>query len=163
MASQSFTLLNNQVLSLPGITSNGVYDLYTSATQNNNNNLPSIRMVIDYHQLNPVDIYSSGIGVVVEALNGGKWFPAAYQFEPYRNSENGNQRLIFLQPDISTYDDGIDSIVYVGDRTIARISRQQGRIGSSFRVRVILSENNYGTANAFQNVTMSIYGELYDV
>ena len=118
---------------------------------------------LDYHQLNPVDIYSSGIGVVVEALNGGKWFPAAYQFEPYRNSENGNQRLIFLQPDISTYDDGIDSIVYVGDRTIARISRQQGRIGSSFRVRVILSENNYGTANAFQNVTMSIYGELYDV
>lgn len=62
---------------------------------------------------------------------------------------------------ISTYNDGIDSIMYVGNSTIARISRQQGRVGSSYRIRVILAETNYNV-QPFQSVKLSMYGELYD-
>lgn len=160
MAQSQFGLLINQTITNQGITSNGSFDLYTSPIQNNSNSLPSIRLVTEYAEVTPVDI--GGINVVIEAQNNGLWFPIAYQFEPYRNQENGNKRIIMLQPEMSTYDDGIDSIVYVGDRTVARISRQQGRVGSSFRVRVSINETNYGTINAFQSVKLSIYGELYD-
>jgi len=160
MAQSQFTLLNNQTFTNQNIISNGVFDLWTSTVQNNSNGLPAMRLVVDYNNVNPTDI--GGINVVVEAQNNGLWFPIAYQFEPYRNSENGSKRIIILQQDMNTYDDGIDSIVYVGNATVARISRQQGRAGSSFRVRISVAETNYGTMNAFQSATISMYGELYD-
>lgn len=161
MAQSQFTVLTNQIISNTVITANGVFDLYTSASISNSNGLPSMRMCIDYSDLTPNDI-PGGVGVIIEVQNGSHWFPAAYQFEPYRNSENGNKRIILVQPNISTFDDGIDSIMYVGGRTVARISRQQGRIGSTFRVRVLIEETNYGGAAAFQSVKMNILGELFD-
>lgn len=160
MAQTQFSLLINQSLTNQGIISNGTYDLWTSPTQNNNSGLPSMRLIVDYANVSPVDI--SGVNVVVESQNNNIWFPIAYQFEPYRNQENGSKRIIVLQPDMNTYDDGVDSIIYAGDRTIARISRQQGKVASSFRVRVFINETNFGNINAFQSITLSIYGELYD-
>lgn len=161
MANQLFTILNNQTLTSPNITENGVYTLYTSTTQNNSNNIPCMRMVVEYHELLPLEV-PGGIGLIVESINGTNWFPIAYQFESYRNSDQGTQRIISLQPNMSTFDDGIDSIIYVGDRTVARLSRQQGTVGSSFRVRLIINEQLFGTANAFQSARISIYGELHD-
>jgi hypothetical protein len=161
MAQQQFTLLNNVVLSSAGIPGNGVHDLYVSGTQSNNNGLPNCRLVVEYTELAPIELLG-GITAVIEAMNGGRWFPIAYQFEPFRNMDQGTQRIIHLGQTIDTYNDGIDSIVYVGGRTIARISRQQGRATSSFRVRLQLEETAFGMANAFQSVRASIYGEVFD-
>lgn len=165
MAQQQFTILQNHLLAassvVGGIAENGMYDLYTSSNQNNNNALPSCRLVIDYSNLTPGDI-PGGITAVVEAMNGSNWFPIAYQFEPFRNADQGSQRILHLGPGIDTYNDGIDSIVYVGNRTTARISRQQGRAGSAFRVKLRLEEAGYGTPFQFDSVRVSVYGELFD-
>lgn len=161
MAQQNFSLLNQQQITNTNVTGNGTHVLYTSGAISNNNNLPKLRLVVDYHDAEP-GYLPNGISVVAEVMNGSNWYPMAYQFEPYRSIDNGTQRIILLEPEMNTYNDGIDSIVYVGDATIARISRQQGKVGGQFRVRVILKENNYGTAQAFQSVTMSIYGDISD-
>lgn len=161
MAQQSITIINAQVLSAGGVTGNGVFDLYVSATQNNNNALPGIRLIMDYSELQSPEL-PGGITAVVEAMNGSNWFPVAYQFEPFRNVDQGNQRIVYMAPGIDTYSDGIDSIVYVGGSTVARVSRQQGRVGSSFRLRLLLEETAFGGGNAFQSVRVSAYGELFD-
>jgi len=164
MAQITFALLNGQQITNAVVTGNGTFDLYTSAAQNNTVNMPCLRLVVDYHASVPDDItIPGGISVVVESQNNGNWFPIAYQFEAYRRADNGPKRIIVLQPDISTFDAGIDDIMWIGDTTAARISRQQGKVGATYRVRVQLKEIAHGQPNQFQSVTMSIYGELYDI
>ena len=162
MAQAQFSLLDHATYTNAGITANGVHQLYCSPTQGNTFSLTSMRMIIDYHSLAPNDL-PGGLGLVVEGKNGGNWYPIAHQYERYYNNVQGTQRIIILQPDISLYDDGIDSIIYVGGQTICRVSRQQGRVGSDWRVKLLLDERAYGQAQAFTGTTVSIMGELYDV
>lgn len=165
MAQSFFTLRaqNAPPIVRPSTFNGGVVDLIDPPpSQSNNNGLPSLRLVVDYSDMIPNDI-PGGLSVIVEASNNGLYIPIAYQFEPYRNAENGNQRLLLLQPNMNTYNDGIDSVVYTGGRTVARISRQQGRVGASFRVRVLLHEEpGIPESQRFQSVKIAIHGDLND-
>ena len=156
--------LTNQDVDGNAITANGDYDLFISNSVNNSVSLPSLRIVVDYELMTPVE-FIGGINVIVESENDGVWYPIAYQFEPYFNQAQGTKRIIVLQPDMSTFDDGIDSIIYFAGKTEGRISRQQGKVGDSFRVRVSLVENGYGQHNdqyTFGSLKVHITGELYD-
>tara|TARA_R110002074_G_scaffold402324_1_gene607067 strand:+ start:136028 stop:136513 length:486 start_codon:yes stop_codon:yes gene_type:complete len=161
MAQDKFVLADNITIDNTAITANGEYDIFISDTKTNSVGLPSLRVVVEYSLLTPVDIIG-GINVVVESENNGSWYPIAYQFEAYINSQQGDKRIIMLQPDMSTYNDGVDSIIWFANKTEGRISRQQGKVGTSFRVRVDLVENGFGGPYAFQSVKLNILGELYD-
>lgn len=159
--------LLNQAFTNASITANGTYDLFVGVTQNNNNNLPSLRAVVDFSNFSPMEGGAVNpkyaITCLIESIQNGVWYPVAYQFEPYRgNPGNGHQRVIILQPGLVTFDVGLDDVVWVGDTTIARISRQQGKLGSSFRLRVVLKEDGFGTPDAFQGGTIRVVAELHD-
>lgn len=165
MAQQTFTVCTNLALNNALVTQ-GVQTMYTSSNIQNSNNLPSVRLVVDWANIVPdssVNVQKTfSLTVVLESLIGSSWFPIAYQFEPYRSPGYGDKRILVLQPDISTFDAGIDDIVWVGEETLARISRQQGKAAATMRIRVVLNEQQPGGPGAFQSVSLSVYGELYD-
>jgi hypothetical protein len=147
-----------------GINGNGIYTVWTSQTQQNPTDLTSLRTIIDYKDTSPTygeNPITFEISALIESQNNGNWFPVAYQFEPFRTADQGKKRILLLQPDISTFDSGIDDIIYVGGETIARISRQQGKLGPSWRARIIVLENGYGSPGAFQSLTFNVYGEVF--
>ena len=166
MGQAAFTLCTNQVITNANITGNGRCSCYTSSTITNPGNYPSLRVVLDYSNPLPLDggavAITYSIGAILESEKDGRWFPIAYQFEDFYNPDGGSRRILTLQPDIDSFDAGIDDIIYVAGATEARVSRQQGKVGSSFRLRIIINERGFGGAGAFQSVTLNAYGELYD-
>lgn len=162
MAQSAFTLLTNQLIDNSIVNGNGLFTLWTSPSQNNSVGLPCLRLVTEYKEITPAAFFTCGLNVVVEAQAGSQWYVVAYQFERFHGVGDGDQRVIVLQPDISTFNDGIDSIVYVAGATMSRISRQQGRVGGTFRVRLLYQENAYGQPDRFQSGRFNVYGELYD-
>ena len=170
MAGEKFTIETNKALDSSAITENGRHQLYTSpsvsnASGNSGYLYDSLRLVIDYENLNPDLRTEFDIQAIVESSNGEdgadqRWFPVAYQFEPFYRSDFGPKREILLQPNLIVIDVGIDDIVYVGGFEAA-VSRQQGKLGSDFRVVLILNERGFGTPEAFSGVDVSIYGEMF--
>jgi mannose/fructose/N-acetylgalactosamine-specific phosphotransferase system component IIB len=165
MAQQSFTLATNMVRTNSG-GAQGTIDLFVSQNIQNNNNLPNCRLVVIYDDISPDNSLNAqktfGLTAVLEALLDGKWFPVAYQFEPFQNPDNGRQRIIVMQQDVQSFDAGIDDVVYVAESTVARISRQQGKAAATMRVRIILRENDANNVGAFSSVSLTVFGELYD-
>ena len=159
MAISQFSLANDLTIDNSIITSNGTFTIWTSQVQNNNNNLPALRLIVSYSNPSPVDV---NVTAIVESSQNGIWYPIAYQFNPFNNVDNGKERIIILQPDMNSINAGIDDDMYVGGMVVARTSRQQGKVGSSFRVRLVCYENNYGNQSAFQSLKVSVYGELFD-
>lgn len=166
MAQAGFSLYTNQLITNAAITGNGVFDVLVGANQTNSLALAGLRLVLDYSQEVPADGGATPItwalGALAEVQNGAAWFPVAYQFEQFANPAQGRKRVVMLAPNISTFDAGIDDVMYVGGETIARISRQQGMLGSTWRLRVVCRESGFGGAGAFQSARLSAYGEMFD-
>ena len=168
---QEFTLWNNQAFTASGagINANGTYELATSDGVNNAvGGFRSLKLIMEYSDISPdfgVNPQTFDIDSVVEGYNSNllRWYPVAYQFTAYRNPMNGNTRIIQLQPSLSGFDAGVDDIMWVGDSTLARVSRQQGNLpDTQFRVRITVTERGYGGPGAFQSVSISAYGEAFD-
>lgn len=166
MAKQAFQFLDAVALTNSVVTENGTYVLTSSASVSNTVGLKSMKLVIEYSNINPdfgAVPQTFDIDAVVEGRFGARWFPIAYQFTPYRNPFNGNQRIIQLQPLMSGFDAGVDDIMWVGDATRARISRQQGQLpDTEFRLCILVTERGYGGSGAFQGVTVTALGEAFD-
>lgn len=176
MPKQSFSFYNNQTFNNSVVTGNGTFLLSSSASINNSvGSLKSLKLVTEYSNISPdfgENPQTFDLDVVVEGQFGTRWFPIAYQFSPYRNSFNGDQRIIQLQPNIAGFDAGVDDVVFVGDSTIARISRQQGSLpDSAFRMCILITERGYVEETpgvwvpgpgSFQGVTISALGEAFD-
>ena len=163
MSSSTYSLCD-QAFDNSAVTNNGVFTLFTSQTINNSVGLSCARIVIDYSNSNPIDPVGHTYGVtgILEGVQDGVWYPLAYQFESFRGTPfNGPQRVITIQPDIQSFDAGIDDNMWIGEYTTARISRQQGRVSGSIRFRLLLSERGFGTSTAFQAITVRAIMELY--
>lgn len=172
MAKQAFTLWDNAILTNAVVTGNGTFDLAISDEQPNTVALRSLKLVTSYEDILPpsqdangdTQPISFGIDAVVEGEFGGKWFPIAYQFTSASRAERGPMRIVQLQPSIAGFDAGVDDIMYVGDEVIARTSRQQGNLpDTKFRVRLRVTERDFGGPGAFQSVKVSAMGEAFDV
>ena len=73
------------------------------------------------------------------------------------------KRILIMQPDMDTFNLGIDDIVFPVNKEEARISRGQGSLPeSTFRVCLQLVDNDPTGANAFSQVTVNAAGELYN-
>lgn len=163
MALTSTQLLTSQTYDNSSITGNGEFELCTCII-NNSNRLPYVRLVIDYEAVTP-DLTLPGSYIISAVLEGerddGKYYPIAYQFEPFRRLSDGPQRIILVGPGIES-GQGVDDIVYPADHTEARISREQGNAAAKMRLRLRIKESNFGGAQSFQNVTISAYVEMFD-
>lgn len=176
MPKQSFSFYQDTVLTNASVTGNGTFTLGNSTPVNNSvAGFKSLKLVTEYSDIVPSfgeNPQTFDIDVVVEGLFSGRWYTIAYQFTPYRNPNNGNQRIVQLQPTISGFDAGVDDVVFVGDSTIARISRQQGSLpDSQFRMCVLVTERGYTETSpgvwvpgpgSFQSVKISALGEAFD-
>ena len=163
MALQSTQLFASQTYDNSGVTGNGEFEL-ANIEFANSNRLPNVRLVMDYEAVNP-DLGLWGSWMVSMVLEGerddGKFYPIAYQFEPFRRMNDGPQRIILVGPGVEP-GQGVDDIVYPADHTEARISREQGNAAASMRLRIRIKETNYGGAQSFQSVTLSAYVEMFD-
>ena len=83
MGANAFSLADNVVKTVSGtVTGNGVFDLWVSPNQSLPQGNTSLRLVVDYEEVSPLfgeNPLTFEMSMVVEALNGGKWFPIAYQ------------------------------------------------------------------------------------
>jgi len=174
MAKQTFTLWDNELFTAldAGVDGDGTFDLAISEEQSNSVSLRSLKLIMQYRSIAPpaedaqgnTQYQSFGLDCLVEGDFGGSWVPVAYQFTPFNRPSRGETRIIQLQPSIAGFDAGVDDIMYVGDSTIARVSRQQGVLpDSKFRVRIRLTERGFGSANAFESILLSGMGEAFDV
>lgn len=169
MPKQDFLVFNQEVVtsSSLGIDGNGTFEL-TGPEISNAASFKSLRLVMQYDGVTPgfgQVAQSFDIDCEVEGYNGSVdlWFPIAYQFRSFRNPEQGKKRIIMMLPSMAGFDAGVDDIVWVADKTEARISRQQGNLPDSrFRVKVKVTERDFGGAGAFQSVNITAFGEAFD-
>jgi hypothetical protein len=180
MSKQAFTFFDNVTINNTQVTGNGTFLLASSTPFNNGSSttgFKSLKLVVEYGEISPPfgnDPQTFDVDVVVEGLFGTRWTPLAYQFTPYRNPNNGNTRIIQMQPSLSGFDAGVDDVVFVGDATLARISRQQGVLpDSQFRMCLLVTERGYVESTpgsgvwvpgpgSFQSVKISAFGEAFD-
>jgi len=162
----TFSIWSDELVDNTPITGNGSFTLITSNDLPNANNFNSLRMVIEYKITTPAsNDRNFDITAVVESSNEVNptpmWYPIAYQFNSFRRDIQGTSRILILQPNMSTFDTGVDDVVFVaGER--ARISRQQGKLGGEFRLRIAILESGFGGPGGFQDMLISAYGERFN-
>lgn len=167
---QAFVLFDAQTLTASGtITGNGTFDLAVSDSQDNSvNAFKALKLITDYSEITP-DFGANPQTFFIDVLVEGKsadtqWYPIAYQFSSYKNDVQGAKRVIQLQQNIAGFDAGFDDIIFIGNTTYARVSRQQGNVpDTEWRVRLIVTETDFGGQGSFQSVKISMYGEVFDV
>lgn len=125
----------------------------------------SIKISIDYQVLTP-DISGASffLNAFLEFKDAlGNYKLAMTQFNSHNRSRNGPLRIMIMQPNIDTFNLGVDDIVFPIDRTLCRISRAQGELPQGeFRVKMVLQENNPAGANPFVSVRISGEVEQYN-
>lgn len=169
MANQDFVIWTDEEFTKTdaGIDGNGTFELALSDSVSNILSIAKLELIIEYANIDPdfgAIPQSFIIDAVVEAERNNKWYPIAYQFSSYKNNQSGSLRIIKLETTLSGFDAGVDDIIFAGNTTIARVSRQQGGVpGSGFRVKLLVTEFDHGGAGAFESVTISASGELYDL
>lgn len=125
----------------------------------------SLKVEINYSDLLPVSGGQYFIGATIEAKDDlGNFSPIHYQFTPIRGTSQALKRIMILQPDMDTFNLGIDDIVFPVDDEEARISREQGLLPeSTFKVCLKLQDNDPLGANPWTQVRIGATGEKYNV
>lgn len=169
MPKHDFLVFNNEELTASslGIGKSGSYE-YIGPEIQNAGGFKSLRLVIQYDEVAPgfgSVPQSFDIDAEVEGFNSSVdlWFPLAYQFRPFSNPGQGAKRIIMMLPSMAGFDAGVDDIIWIADKTEARISRQQGNLpDSKFRVKLKVTERDFGGPGAFQSVKLTAFGEAFD-
>ena len=168
MAAAPFSIWTNQLVLASNFTiqPNQQIDILTSPLISNDSGTiyNSLRINIDYNNLVP-DIGNFAIGAIVEQeVSAEVWNPIAYQFSAHRTVYQGSSRIIVLQPNIDSFNQGIEDVVYPVDKEVARISRQQGKLPEAkFRLRIMLSDADPQGPYKFEQVKITANGEKYNV
>lgn len=166
MSSKAFDIWNNENVSTLNNIQAGVETnvLVSDWIRNDSGTIyNSIRVNIDYSNVQPFS-GSYFIGATVEAETPSGVSPIHYQFSPFRSNNQANTRILILQPNIDTFNLGIDDIVFPVDEEVARISRSQGILPETrFRVVITIKENSPGTNTALSSLTVSANGVMYNV
>lgn len=167
--SQPFSLFNNQQILASGLTVVAGQTIHAATSGEIDNSTGTIydsfKIVVEYSGLSPVSVGSYTIGAIVEAADAnGKFAPIHYQFSPLNGFSEALVRELIMQPDLDTFNSGIDDIVFPVDEEVARISRLNGKLpATSFRCCILLKDNDPTGPNAFDEVTIDAQGEMYNV
>lgn len=127
----------------------------------------SIRLTLTYSELTPDPggsvPFQLGCTIQTKDDVSGNYLPLGYQFNPYNRSSTASERIIIVQPNMDTFNLGIDDIIFPLDREQARISREQGKLTEGkYRVIISLRDNDPTGPNAFVSVRISAEAELYN-
>ena len=161
------TLWANELVEASNYTINAgekTHLLVSSEISNANSPKNSVKAIVEYSGLVP-NVTSGYIGFIVEGKDGaGNWHPLVYQFADYRSVGTAGKRILIMQPDMDTFNLGIDDIVFVAGEEEARISREQGSLPTTaLRCCVILRDYDPTGTAAFEQVTINATLETYDV
>lgn len=170
MATKVTQLWQNQVVvasNLP-LVAGDVIPMLTSAEIGNDSGTiyNSLKVTLKYEDWTPAigGLWPWRVGATIEAEKiDGSWYTIASQFNSIRSAGQGDERLIILQPNIDTFNFGVDDVVFPVDRVTQKISRQQGLLPEAkFRVCLLITADPNAT-NAFQSVKISGESEQYNV
>lgn len=168
MSTKRTSIWNEQLVEASNFTinPNETVHLLTSAEIGNNSGTiyNSLKVILSYKDLTP-DGGSAKIGAVVEAKDvNNKFHPILYQFSPLVQANQGLERTLIMQPDMSDFNAGIDDVIFPVNEAIARISRHQGILPeSTFRVCILLVDSNPTGPDAFVSLKVSAEAEQYNV
>jgi len=167
MATVPFSIVSNHVVGNSAVTGNGKFTIYQSPTFANSGSYDSIMLNIVFQSLKPDPPVSPGYSLLAtiessDSENPPKWFPIAAMFEPVRRLQQGPRHVLVVQPNIYNFFEGAPVDYYDGQSVTTRISRQQGILGDNYRVILHIVETKYGTSDAFEEVTLDIYGQRYN-
>ena len=143
-----------------------VFPVLTSPVNSNNNDRNSINVNLVFSNIVPDPELATAkgwkIGANVE-LEGEGWFvPVGGLFAPLQDPGQGLRHVIIIQPNVFNINEGTPLDIFDTAGGITRISRQQGIIGTSFRVSLEVSDQFAGTSDALQSFDVEIFGELYN-
>jgi hypothetical protein len=150
-----------------GVNANGRYLLWASAQQNNSNDLTSIRAHVQMSAIVP-DFGDAPRNYEVETAIEGKydnaWVRIARSFVPFRDTRRAREHVIVMQPNLVVVDVGVPDIdADLDGNEFSAKSSQAGKMPRDWRVAMYLVERGYGTPGAFQSITFSVVGEIYNV
>lgn len=151
------------------VTGFGRFKLWTSPSYTTPPGFESIEIFVDYEDdgLNPNEgIRNYDLFMILQVNNdesgiNERWVNKMNHFSPYRRPNSGRLRQMLLAPEMVNVDPGVDDIQFT-NTVEGRISRAQGHLGPEWRLQLVLIENDFGGAGAFQQVTFSAWAELFN-
>lgn len=167
--SQPISLFSNQLIRAADLTIVAGETVHAAVSPDIGNSTGTIynsmRLVFEYSGLSPVQTTNFTVGAVIEAADANdKFSPIHYQFSPLNGFSEALVRELILQPNLDSFNAGIDDIVFPVDREVARISRQNGKLpATKLRACILLVDNDPGGSTPFVEVTVDAHGELYNV
>jgi len=127
----------------------------------------SIKIVISYSNLLPAGVLGSFfIGAQLEAQDQNlNWVTTPLtQFSALRLSDQPLSRVLVMQPNIDTFNLGVDDSLFPLDREICRVSRVQGTLpDSKIRLRFSIVDGDPAGPAGFDEITISAEAERYSV
>jgi hypothetical protein len=150
---QDFTLFENETFTGP--FTGGV--VATSSVESNNSGFNSIKIVIQYKDLQPNVCNCQIFSVLEEEIAAGVWVSTANQFEAFQTQGTVATRIIELSPQFNA-NPGVDDFIDVPTGAI-RISKTSDVAPVKFRLRIYVTE--YST-NALDSLTVSAFGRKYN-
>lgn len=142
------------------VTGNGTTHIYRSAIQANSNNLENLRVVVEYEAVdtNVTASYELRAAIETKASSATRWIPLIQQ----NNGINGDnftngQPLKEFEVNPNIFDQTFGGTLTQG---ATEFQFRQSKPSDDWRVCILLKENRYGTADAFTQATVSIYGDI---
>jgi hypothetical protein len=168
MALVPFTLTTAMILDNTPVTGNGIFDLWISPEQANSGDYEAIKLVIEYSAMTPdpngPNNSQYSLSAILEGKGGAFWTPLLRQFNVTVNPLQGLRQILVVAPNIFTFDEGIPVDDFDGEKVTTRMNKSQGRLTDDWRLRVEVRENKFGvTGDAFESVTVNVYGDRYNV
>jgi len=120
-----------------------------------------IRVIVQYEDMQGSPANQAAVQAIVEGkTDGGDYYILAYQFREYRGqgADEGHRSHIYMTPNVVWDAASFDNIVFVGGKTVERISPQPGFLPEVWRISLILRD----PIEAFISLTFSIYGERFN-
>lgn len=160
------TLWSDQVIAKPaeGWPSDGRI-ASTPAQSNNQSSLDSARVVIQYKSLTPdgkdVPVGFTLGAVIEEEVASGVWIPQATQFDVVKGTDEAASQIIEISPGLNL-NPGSPEKLFAGGKEVASISRTQGKLGSKWRVCVVLQVVD-PSAPELESLTISGYASTFNL
>ena len=141
------------------ITGNGDVHIFRSAIQTLNAGNDALRVVVEYEAIDENVNSSYFLTAIVETKDSqaSRWTPLIRQNNPL-NDLGQNVKIFEINKGI--FDQTFGGTLDQGN---VQYQFRQDKPSDQYRVCVVLTENRYGTADAFTQATVSIYGDEFAI
>lgn len=137
----------------------------TPAQSNNQSSLDSVKVSLQYKAITP-DGANALVGftlsaVIEEEVAPGVWVPEATQFDVVKGTDEAVTQILELTPGLNL-NPGSPEKMFAGGKEVASISRTQGKLGSKWRVCIVLQVVDPNAAE-LDSLTISGYARTFNL